>query len=59
LTGFSLSIPLPDQAAEELVFNALAAGGQVRMPLTKTFFSPHFGMLSDRFGVGWMVIVMQ
>jgi PhnB protein len=39
------------------VFAALADGGQVRLPLTKTFFSPRFGMLEDRFGVGWMIVV--
>ena len=38
-------------------FTALAEGGQVQMPLAKTFFSPRFGMVADRFGVGWMVIV--
>jgi PhnB protein len=40
-------------------FNALAAGGQVTMPMAKTFFSPRFGMLTDKFGVGWMVLVPQ
>jgi PhnB protein len=39
------------------VFGALSNGGHVDMPLTKTFFSPSFGMLHDKFGVGWMVIV--
>jgi PhnB protein len=39
------------------VFNALVDGGKVTMPLGKTFFSPRFGMLTDRFGLGWMVIV--
>jgi len=53
--GFTLSIALPDEAAAGRVFNALAEGGQVRMPLAKTFWSPCFGMLADRFGVGWMV----
>ena len=55
--GFSLSLTVPDAAAAERAFNALAAGGEVRMPLGKTFFSPSFGMLADKFGVGWMVIV--
>jgi len=45
------------EAEAKRLFAALADGGQVRMPLTKTFFSPSFGMLADRFGVGWMVIV--
>jgi PhnB protein len=46
-----------DEAEAVRVFAALAEGGQVQMPLTKTFWSPRFGMLSDRFGVGWMVSV--
>ena len=55
--GFSLSVEVPDEAAAERVFTALGKGGKVQMPLAKTFFSPRFGMLTDRFGVGWMVIV--
>lgn len=55
--GFSLSLSAPDVAAAERLFAALANGGQVQMPLGKTFFSPCFGMVADRFGVGWMVIV--
>ena len=55
--GFSLSLVVPDLAAAERAFAALAEGGQVMMPLAKTFGSPGFGMLSDRFGVGWMVNV--
>src|SRR4051794_26056523 len=47
--GFSLSITAPDEAAAQRYFAALSAGGQVRMPLSKTFFSPAFGMLADRF----------
>lgn len=54
--GFSLSISVPAAAADR-VFAALAEGGEVRMPLTETFWSPRFGMLADRFGVGWMVNV--
>ncbi|MBL6751553.1 MAG: glyoxalase/bleomycin resistance/extradiol dioxygenase family protein [Nevskia sp.] len=54
--GFSLSLTLPDVAAAERAFAALADGGQVRQPLAKTFFSPGFGMLADRFGVPWMVL---
>ena len=53
--GFSLSYAVPDEAAARLAFDALADGGQVQMPLGKTFWSPCFGMLSDRFGVSWMV----
>lgn len=55
--GFSLSIGAPDAATADRLFNALADGGQISMPLGKTFFSPRFGMVTDRFGVGWMVIV--
>ena len=55
--GFSLSLAVPDDAAAERAFTALAEGGQVHMPLAKTFFSPRFGMVADRFGVSWMVIV--
>ncbi len=57
--GFSLSISAPDEATAKKLFNALADGGQIRMPLNKTFFSPCFGMVADKFGVGWMVIVQQ
>jgi len=55
--GFSLSLTVGNESEADRLFNALADGGQVRMPLTKTFFSPRFGMLADRFGVGWMIIV--
>jgi PhnB protein len=55
--GFSLSLTAPDEATADRLFAALAEGGQVRMPLGKTFFSPRFGMLADRFGVGWMIVV--
>jgi PhnB protein len=53
--GFALSLPVPDEAAAKRAFNALSYDGQVQMPLGKTFWSPCFGMVSDRFGVGWMV----
>jgi PhnB protein len=56
--GFALSISVPTEAEADKLFKALAEGGQVQMPLTKTFFSPRFGMVADKFGVGWMVIVM-
>ncbi len=55
--GFALSISVANEAEADRVFGALADGGQVQMPLGKTFFSPRFGMVSDRFGVSWMVIV--
>jgi PhnB protein len=56
--GFSLSLTVPGEAEAARVFNALAEGGRVKMPLGKTFWSPCFGMLTDRFGIGWMVSVM-
>jgi PhnB protein len=55
--GFSLSLTVPDEAVAERLFAALADGGQVQMPLTTTFFSPRFGMVTDCFGVSWMVNV--
>jgi PhnB protein len=57
--GFSLSIIVPDEKKAESVFNALADGGKVTMPLEKTFWAPKFGMLEDQFGVGWMVSVQH
>jgi PhnB protein len=56
--GFALACTVKDAGQAQRVFAALSDGGQVQMPLTKTFFSPKFGMLADRFGVGWMVVVM-
>jgi PhnB protein len=53
--GFSLSLTVPTEAEADRLFAALADGGKVRMPLTKTFFSPRFGMVADRFGVLWMI----
>jgi PhnB protein len=49
-------VTVPNTAEADRVFAALSAGGQVQMPLTKTFFSPRFGMLADRFGVSWMIM---
>ena len=57
--GFGLALNAANEAEADLVFNALADGGQVQMPLGKTFFSPRFGMVADKFGVLWMVIVEQ
>ena len=53
--GFSLSITVKDEPEAKKAFNALSAGGKVTMPLDKTFWSPCFGMLTDKFGVNWMV----
>jgi PhnB protein len=55
--GFSLAITVPDEEKADKIFNALADGGKVTMPLEKTFWAPKFGMVEDRFGVGWMVSV--
>ena len=57
--GFSLTVSAKDDAEAEKTFAALSDGGKVEMPLTKTFFSSKFGMLTDKFGIGWMVIVAQ
>jgi PhnB protein len=57
--GFSLAVSAPTEAEADRMFNALADGGQVRMPMAKTFFSPRFGMVADKFGVGWMIMVAQ
>lgn len=56
-SGFSLSLTARDEAHADRLFEALVDGGEVRMPLGRTFFSPRFGMVTDRFGVSWMVIV--
>jgi PhnB protein len=54
--GFSLSLTAPSDAEAKRLFNALADGGKVEMPMAKTFFASSFGMVADRFGVSWMVI---
>jgi PhnB protein len=56
--GFALTINAPDVAAADRMFQALTDGGRVQMPLAKTFFASRFGMVTDRFGVLWMIIVM-
>lgn len=57
--GIALALSTATEADAERIFGALADGGKVNMPLTKTFFSPKFGMVADKFGVGWMVMVEQ
>ena len=54
--GMSLSLAVPEAAEADRVFAALGEGGQVQMPLDKTFFASRFGIVADRFGVSWMVI---
>jgi PhnB protein len=56
-SGFSLALHVPTEADADRVFAALANKGQVQMPLAKTFWSPRYGMVTDRFGVAWMVMV--
>lgn len=55
--GIALALSVSTDADAERVFEALSDGGKVNMPLQKTFFSSRFGMLADKFGVGWMVLV--
>ena len=58
-SGFSLSFSVPTEAECDHTFAALCEGGMVKMPLTKTFWSPRFGMLTDRFCLGWMISVAK
>ncbi len=55
--GFALALSVKTEADAEKAFNALASGGKIEVPLAKTFFSPRFGMVVDKFGVFWMVLV--
>ena len=57
--GFALTLTAKSENEADKIFNALADGGKVTMPMAKTFFSPRFGMLTDKFGVGWMALVAQ
>jgi PhnB protein len=57
--GFALSLAVKSEGEADKLFAALSDGGQVTQPLIKTFFSPKFGMLADKFGVNWMVLVGQ
>jgi PhnB protein len=54
--GFALSLDAKEAADGERMFNALQDGGQVHQPMTETFFAKRFGMVADKFGVGWMII---
>jgi PhnB protein len=55
--GIMLSISVDSEAKADQLFNGLAEGGKVTMPMGKTFFSARFGMVADKFGVGWMINV--
>jgi PhnB protein len=57
--GFGLALSTKTDAEADKIFNGLAEGGNVTMPQSKTFFSPRFGMLTDKFGVNWMILVAQ
>ena len=57
-SGFSLSLGLPDEAEANRAFDILAKEGEVQMPLGKTFWSPCFGIVTDRFGLEWMITVV-
>ena len=57
--GISLTLAVADDAEAKQTFAALADGGAVGQPLTETFFATSFGMLTDRFGVGWIVIAAK
>lgn len=56
-SGFSLSLTVASESEADRAVAALSQGGTVSMPLAKTFWSPRFGMVTDRFGIGWMVSV--
>jgi PhnB protein len=57
--GVCLSLSLPTDEEAQRLFTALAEGGKITMPLAKTFFSSNFGMLTDRFGLPWMIVVQR
>jgi PhnB protein len=57
--GFALSISAGSEAEADRLFKGVSDGGQVMMPMAKTFFSPRFGMATDRFGVMWMILVQS
>jgi PhnB protein len=55
--GLCVNWAAPEAGEAKRVFDALAEGGQTQQPLTETFFSPAFGMCTDRFGIPWMIMV--
>jgi len=55
--GIMLCITADSEGSADKLFNGLAEGGRVSMPMGKTFFAPRFGMVADKFGVGWMILV--
>jgi PhnB protein len=57
VNGMCVNCSVPDVAAAKRIFEALSRDGQIQMPVGETFFSPAFGMCTDRFGTPWMVMV--
>ena len=57
--GISLTYTAKNEAEADKAFAQLSEGGKIQMPLTKTFFSPKFGMVADKFGVSWMVMAAK
>lgn len=53
--GFSVNLSVPDAGAAERLYHALEEGGQVAMPIQETFWAVRFGMVTDRFGIPWMI----
>lgn len=58
MAGFEISVEMPEESEAARIFSELSEGGTIMMPLTKTFWSPLFGMCTDKFGLGWMVSVL-
>ena len=58
-SGFRLTLSLVDVGSAERMFAALSEGGTVDLPLSASFFAASFGMLTDKFGVGWQIMVPQ
>ncbi len=56
-SGFSIALTLAEKSEAERIFNALADGGKILMPLTPTFWSPLYGQVQDKFGINWMVML--
>lgn len=54
-TNFSIAISTDSEAEATKIYNALSAGGKAIMPMNKTFWGSWFGMLTDKFGIQWMV----
>ena len=53
--GFSMSLALADTGKADRIFRALSDGGTVQVPMAETFWAARFGMVTDRFGIPWMI----